>query len=509
LGTSAGSTHGGFPPLEVTKPLLGESSIGETRPMIRCHRRAAVLIWLLLAGLMGCESSPAPERFEREDLLARTWPCNVLVVLLDAARADHFGYLGYDRPTTPNIDRLAAESIVFEQAYVQATGTANSIYSMFTSRYPVFEAVPDLVGQNAIFLADEATTWLEVLSERHPHRLVLSTNAFVRERLGLTQGATDVIEDWRPPARERRGEPPLYATRVTEPALAWIDAHADEGFVAYLHYLEPHEPYLPPEPFLSRFAGDSPRTQLGQTKRLRQLARRTPQPLMVDAVRDLYDGNLAYVDSHVGALMDSLRTRGVLDDTIVVLVSDHGEAFWEHGRRGHGHAPYEELIRVPLIVHLPTVPELAGTRIAEPVEFVDLMPTLMDLMGVPLETHELAGRSWVDVMIAGLGDPERTIHARSNRTKNPVYALRRGGWKWLMHSVDGREELYDLATDPGETLDLVAAGTADPDLLEGFHGAFRDWISGEGLPADATTPVDNRAMDPEVIESLRSLGYID
>lgn len=457
----------------------------------------------------GCGPASTPDELVREDLLARAWPCNVLVVLLDAARADHFGHLGYERPTTPNIDRLAAESIVFEQAYVQATGTANSIYSMFTSRYPVFEAVPDLVGQNAIFLGDEATTWLEALSERHPHRLVLSTNAFVREQLGLTQGATEVIEDWRPPAQERRGESPLYATRATQPALEWIEAHADDGFVAYLHYLEPHEPYLPPEPFLSRFAGENPRTQLGETKRLRRIAQRTPQPVMVDAIRDLYDGNLAYVDSHVGALMDSLRTRGILDDTIVVIVSDHGEAFWEHGQRGHGHTPYEELIRVPLIVHLPTVPELAGTRIAEPVELVDLMPTLMDLMGVPLETHELVGRSLVDAMLAGRADPERTIHARSNRTKDPVYALRRGNWKWLIHSADGQQELYDLSIDPGETTDLVAAGSADAQLLESFHAAFRDWLSGDGSAADDTTPVDNRAMDPEVIESLRSLGYID
>ena len=473
--------------------------------------RSRALVALLLAATLtgGCGGSTTTGELDRDALVARTWSYDVLVVLVDAARADHFGFLGHDRPTTPNIDRLAAESVIFEQAYAQATGTANSVYSFLTSRYPIFETVPDLVGQNAIFLSDEATTLMEILSSRHPHRLVLSTNPFVREHLGMTQGATEVVEDWRPSAAERSGRPPLYAERVTGPALDWIDAHANEGFFAYLHYLEPHEPYTPPEPFVSRFAGEDASTRFGRTQILRQLGQRTPQREIVDRVRDLYDANLAYVDSHVGALVDSLRGRGVLDETILVLTSDHGEAFWEHGRRGHGHAPYEELVRVPLLIRVPGVPEWEGRRIAEPVELVDLLPTLMDLLGLPVDSRQLVGRSLVDAMIAGRADPDRMVHARSNRTVDPVYALRRGDWKWLVHSRDGRQELYDLAADPGETTDLVAAGGADDALLEEFHGAFGRWLRGEHVEAGAASPVDNRQMDADVIESLRSLGYIE
>jgi arylsulfatase A-like enzyme len=398
----------------------------------------------------------------------------VLVVLLDAARSDHFGHLGYDRPSTPHIDELARASVVFEQAYAQASGTANSVYSFLTSRYPVFESVPKLVGQNAIFLGEEALTLVEAMGERHPHRLMLSINPFVREYLGFTQGATKVIEDWRPTADEGRGVPPRYAERVTGPGLSWMRQHAEDGFFAYLHYIEPHEPYLPPEPFLSRLARTPPNARYGRAKVLRQLGQRTPPPKVIDAVKDLYDGNLAWVDSQVGALVDSLHTEGILDRTVLVLISDHGEAFWEHGHRGHGHEPYEELVRIPFLIHVPTV-----------------------------------GRSLVDVMLEGKGDPERLIHVRSNRTERPVYALRKGHWKWMFHVDAERQELYDLASDPGEQEDLVAAGTADPELLQEFGGLLRTWLSSGRSEQLNATPVDNQMLDESMIESLRSLGYIE
>lgn len=462
--------------------------------------------------LPGCGGGGERVPASRDELLAKTWPCDVVVVLLDAARADRFGYQGHQRATTPNIDALAAQSVVFEQAYAQASGTANSVYSFFTSRYPVFESVPDLRGQNAIFLGDDAYTLMEAMAERHPARLMLSTNPFVRAQLGYAQGATTVIEDWEPEPGQDQGKSPKYAERVTGPGMAWIRENHRDGFFAYLHYMEPHEPYMPPEPFLTRFGGENPRHRnLGLAKSLRVLGQQPspPESRTVDIVSDLYDANLAYVDSHVGALVDSLRTEGLLEKTIIALISDHGEAFWEHDKRGHGHTPYEELIRVPMFIYLPTLPGLAGRRISEPVELVDLMPTLLDLMGIPVQSMDLVGRSLVDVMLEGEGDPERLIHSRSNRTAQPVYAVRRGQWKWMFDIGSGRQELYDLGVDPGEQVDLVAAGGADEGLLEEFRSHFRVWLEGGELPGQLASPVDNQMMDEAMIESLRSLGYID
>lgn len=464
-----------------------------------------------LAGLLlaACGGSAAPEQESRDQLLSRTWEYNIVVVLLDAARSDHFGYLGYARSTTPNIDALAARSLVFEQAYAQASGTATSIYSMFSSRYPVFEKVPKLVGQNAILLNEEATTLMEAMAPRHPHRLVLSTNPFVREYLGLTQGATKVIEDWRINSRSNPGEPPRIAERVTTPALTWMLEHAEDGFFAYLHYLEPHQPYHPPEPWLSRMARTAAQPHLGQTETLAKLGKNKPHPRIRDAVIDLYDGNIAYVDSHVGILVDSLRAEHLLERTIIVLISDHGEAFWEHGGLGHGGEPYEELIRVPFIIHVPGVPELQGRRIAEPVELVDLMPTLLEMMGIPIDELDLVGKSLVDIMLAGRGDPERLVHARSNRTDRPAYALREGRWKWILHLEDERQELYDLIEDPGEQFDLVAAGSADSSQLEYFGARLGEWLEHGRIDTERAAPVDNLMLDEAMIESLRTLGYIE
>ena len=466
-----------------------------------------LVAWLSI--LAGCGSSPDPGPAGRDEFLARTWPCNVVVVLLDAARADRFGFQGYERPTTPNIDALAARSVVFERAYAQASGTANSVYSFFTSRYPVFESVPRLVGQNAIFLGEEAHTLIEAMAERHPHRLVLSTNPFVREYLGYTQGATEVIEDWMPEPGHEQGVPPRYAERVTGPGLEWIGRHAEDGFFAYLHYIEPHEPYQPPDPFVDRLSSGRPQPHLGRQKVLRQLGQRTPPQRVIRTVSDLYDANLAYVDSHVGALVDSLEANQLLEKTIIVLISDHGEAFWEHGGRGHGHAPYQELIQVPFFIYLPTVPDLAGTRIEEPVELVDLMPTLLDMMGLPVESMDLVGRSLVDVMLTGAGDPDRVIHARTNRTSNPVYSMQRGRWKWFIRPNTGVQELYDLTSDPGEKIDLVSRNEADEQILAMFRERFRIWIAGGESEQAQASPVDNQMMDEAMIESLRSLGYID
>ena len=464
---------------------------------------------LALLLLAACGGSPEPEAEGRDQLLSRTWEYNVVVVLLDAARSDHFGHLGYDRPTTPNIDSLATRSVVFEQAYAQASGTATSVYSFLSSRYPVFEKVPRLVGQNAILLDQEATTLMEAMASRHPHRLVLSTNPFVREYLGLTQGATKVIEDWRFDPHLKPDEPPRFAERVTAPAFDWMREHAEDGFFAYLHYLEPHQPYLPPEPWLSRLARATAQPRLGQTETLSQLGKREPHPRIKNAVIDLYDGNLAYVDSHVGALVDSLRAGGLLERTIIVLISDHGEAFWEHGGHGHGGEPYEELVRVPFLIPVPGVPELEGRRIAEPVELVDLMPTLLEMMGIPVDELDLVGQSLVNIMLTGKGDPQRLVHARSNRTERPAYALREGRWKWLLHLEDGRQELYDLDEDPGEKFDLVAAGKADASRLENFSAKLGEWLEYGRIDEERAAPVDNRMLDESMIETLRSLGYIE
>lgn len=454
-------------------------------------------------GLMGCA---AQEDHEPDPpVLDQSWSYDVVVVLLDAAAAPHLQIHGYDRPTTPRILELATESVVFERAYAQASGTALSVYSLFTSRYPVFEKVPSLVGQNIVYLEEDAVTLAEALAPRYAARLMLSTNPFVTEHLGYLQGATHAVEDWRPTFEEKRAQPPLYAERVTGPFLDWVDTAASDPYFAYLHYIEPHAPYLPPDAFRRKLARGESRPVRGTMNFLRQLGQRRPPDRVCDNIVDLYDGNLAYVDSHVGALVDSLRARDRWDRTVLVLLSDHGEGFWQHGTKGHGGVPYEEVVHVPLLLRIPGV---EARRVSDPVELVDLLPTLLELAGIPDEDPERVGRSLLPLALGQTQATEnRVIHMRSNRTKAPVYALREGRYKWLLFVNERRHELYDLQTDPGEKEDLVAAGRAPRRIMDRFEAVFAEWLrSGE---AQRSGSIDESALNEEMIESLRSLGYVE
>jgi arylsulfatase A-like enzyme len=315
-----------------------------------------------------------------------------------------------------------------------------------------------------------------------------------------------MFEDWDVLPGGRAENPP-YATRVPPLALPWIHEKRDEGYFAYLHYLEPHAPYMPPEPYLSRLARREPDVTLGSMVSLRNMD--GPQPIEIrERVIDLYDGNLAYIDNEVGALVDTLRAWGEWDRTIFVLMSDHGEAFWQHGAKGHGGVPHEELVKVPLLLRIPGFPELAGTRIHNPVELVDLMPTLVELCGAPSEGLSMVGRSWVPALVGESKDEEpRLIHMRSNRTRRPTFALRYGPWKWIYKLQKDRQHLFDLRSDPGEQRDLLAADADPPDLPVDFPALFREWM--DASAGDVSGPVSEDQIDERMLESLRSLGYID
>lgn len=469
------------------------------------RRGLSIVGWSALALLGSIACSPGNDPEPDRSALDQTWSYDVVIVLLDAAAASHFQTHGYDRSTTPRIAALAEESVVFERAYAQASGTALSVYSLFTSHYPVFEQVPSLVGQNIVYLEESAVTLTEALAPRYRARLMISTNPFVTEHLGYLQGATLAVEDWRPTFEEKRAEPPRYAERVTGPFLDWVDSAATDPYFAYLHYIEPHAPYLPPGVFRENLARGESQPVRGTMKFLRQLGQRRPPDRVCENIVDLYDANLAYVDSHVGALVDSLRARDRWDRTILALLSDHGEAFWEHGTKGHGGVPYEELVHVPLLLR---IPGSAARRVPDPVELVDLFPTLLELAGIPDEYPGRVGRSLLPLALGeGSGRDDRVIHMRSNRTKKPVYALREGRYKWFLFVSEQRHELYDLGADPGEQNDLVAAGRAPRAVMERFEMLFTQWL--RSAEAQTGGSIDESALDEEMIESLRSLGYVE
>jgi len=306
-------------------------------------------------------------------------PCNVILVCWDTVRSDHLGAYGYDEhPTTPFLDRLAERSIVFSRAYAPASWTKPSVPSYFTGTYPCQHGVYEgsargEVGAVTDVLPEEATTLAEVFAQNGYQTAAFVKNAQLRLGNGFEQGF-ELYQDEAGDAREIRWR-----------AVDWLDGvDPDRPFFLYLHCLDAHWPYRVPAEYAGMFAPyDEVRRFHGADSSLRD-AINDGQEAFTDedrqALLSLYDGSLRYLDDQLAQLVEALQLRGLEERTIVCLISDHGEEFGEHGVVGHGNGLWENLLRVPWILH---VPGEAARRVDTAVSLVDLSPTLLRAAGLP------------------------------------------------------------------------------------------------------------------------------
>ncbi|MBU0742497.1 sulfatase-like hydrolase/transferase [bacterium] len=477
---------------------------------------APALVACLLAST-GCGSGGDggdPARQAIDAVVEVTSRQNIIIILLDAAGAKHFSFYGYDRETTPYLSALARESVVFENAYAQASGTMLSVFSYFTSRYPVFGDDVNITRETLLKIPPEMTTMAEVMARRYDHRLGFTCNTWLKSELGHGQGFTEFHHLWDLPtelllAADERGPADVLMIAHT---LEWMKERAQDGFFAYLHFMIPHSPYRPPEPFCSLFTRGPCDKRLGSVDFLNGLQGTRPAPEQAEDIEALYDASLTFIDYALGAMIRKMQAEGVWDDTIFILMSDHGEAFWEHGtHHGHGGIAYEEVVRVPLVVHIPGLPDLAGRRIAQPVELVDLLPTLMELQGIPRDTLQLAGRSLVPLLAgvqsADAGQPPR-IFSQTNRRIPPIFAWYEGDLKLLWEEGGEDLELYDLGTDPGERVNLIGTGDHD-DVAGRLWAELRSFLAQGGAHGAAAEILPVETLDEASRQRLRSLGYID
>ena len=268
-------------------------------------------------------------------------------------------------------------------------------------------------------------------------------------------------------------------------------------------------PYTPPEPWFSMFDPEARGHTDGTAASLRPYREKVPRPELERNTVALYDGNLAWVDSEFGRVVADLKRRGVWDQTIVVVTSDHGEAFWEHGVRGHGTHVYEEFIRIPLVIR---VPGLAARRITETVELIDLTPTLLDLGGVFVPEGSTAGQSLVGALV-GEDTPADLAYFRNHKSGYLEVGVRRGPLKLQYYFGRHREELFNLDTDPAEQNSLVPEEPPAPPevrtLVLGLHDLLELWIAAKdgtgGHFAPAVTGADS--LDADTVEALRAIGY--
>jgi choline-sulfatase len=396
---------------------------------------------------------------------------NVLLITIDTLRADHVGSYGYAAAQTPALDRLAARGLRFTNATTVAPLTLPAHSSLMTGTFPGFHGVRDNGG---FYLGDDQVTLAKLLRARG-YQTGGFVSAFVLDhRWGIAQGFDRYYDDFD--LAKYRVDIGLDAVQrpaseVVAKAIEWLDHDAARPFLAWVHLYEPHAPYDPPEPIRARFP-----------------------PTMIGA----YDGEIATADIQVGRLIDHLGAAGRLDRTLVVLLGDHGESLGEHGEEQHGFFIYDADVRIPLIVAGAGLP---ARVVDDQVRIVDVMPTILQLLGIDVP-GAVQGRSLLPLL---RGAPLDLVAASET-----WYPRHHYGWSELTSIRDGRyhfiaaprRELYDLQLDPAELHDIAADSPARADALE---RALRTFVA---QTSATRAPAAPRPVDPDVEERLRSLGYV-
>jgi arylsulfatase A-like enzyme/tetratricopeptide (TPR) repeat protein len=399
---------------------------------------------------------------------------NVILVTLDTTRADHLACYGYSGVKTPTLDALAGRGVLFEQCAASSPFTLPSHSTIMTGMYPTYHGVR-INGNTA--LGEEQTTLAEVLAGRG-YQCGAFIGAFVLDgRWGLKQGFQhyDDAFDLKKYKHLDLGMVQRPGNEVTDAALAWLDGRKDKPFFAWVHFYDPHSPYHPPEPFASEY----PKSPVGQ-----------------------YDGEIAFMDSQIGRLESWLETNGLVKNTVVVLIGDHGEGLGSHGEGTHGYFIYDYAVHVPFLIVTP-LEGLKGVRVSSQVRTADVFPTVLDLVGAGASPR-VNGRSVVPLMLdpdAGDLGPAYSESMAPNLHYGwaPLRALRTASFKFIDAP---RPELYDLTRDRAEATDVQARY---PDRAL----AMKKELDRLVFETSQGAPVPQAAnLDKETVERLAALGYI-
>lgn len=399
---------------------------------------------------------------------------NVVLITLDTLRADFVGTYGNAQVRTPHLDRLGSEGVVFEQAMTSAPLTLPAHSSIFTGQFPPRHGVRDNGG---FFLGPDQVTMAELLSAQG-FKTGATVGAFVLDsKWGLDQGFATYQDDFDLTRVKAMSLASIRrpGNEVVDLALKWMDGVAGQRFFSWLHLYDPHAPYVAPEPYKSQFQGHP------------------------------YRGAVAFTDAQVGRVLTFLKDRGLADRTIVVVSGDHGEGLGEHGEDTHGFFIYQSSMHVPMIVYAP-FSNTAGRRVAQPVRTVDILPTVLDLLQMPVP-ESLAGVSLAPLMAGARELPNVSMEAYAEA----MYPLHHYGWSELTATrsdryklIDApRPELYDLERDPKELNNIYEERRSVADaMLRNLREQKR--LMAAAAPA-APKPEE---VDPETRARLAALGYV-
>lgn len=431
---------------------------GSYRPLLVLLCLAASLVW-------GCRRS-APSAQPQTTLR----PLNLVLVTIDTLRADRLGCYGYTKIETPNLDALAARGVLFENAVASAPLTPPSHASMFTGQYPYLHGVRNTGG---FVLQSSSTTLAEILQEQGWDTAAFIGASVLKKLFGFHQGFS-VYDDQMPrpdASGQSREYPERPAGEVVSRAVRWLEAQSGKPFFLWVHVFDPHLPYEPPGEFRQKYRGR------------------------------LYDGEVAYVDRELGRLMEAVRKKAPPQTTLWAVLSDHGESLGEHGEFTHGVFLYEETLRIPFLLAGPGVPE--GKRVAAQARTIDLLPTLLDLMG-GAPPDGVQGISlvpaWNDKPVDTAYCYAETLFPKMNMGWAELRAIRTNRWKYIQAP---KPELYDLEQDPEETRNVLADHPGEAQQLQARLRGLLGARAHGGSEKVQTSLVDERTL-----RQLKTLGYL-
>ena len=446
---------------------------------------------------------------------------HVILISLDTTRADHFGFYGSPTVQTPNLDKLASESIVLDDFMTVAPTTLAAHTSLFTGKYPQSHGVP----RNGFLVNDENVLLAELLQQAG-----FATAGFIGAfplsgQFGIAQG----FDHWDEEFERFEGVDPVLvnertADRVTDAVISYFDGvDLDRRQFLFVHYFDPHAPYQAPSPYDT---GYDPRGRDGQRDWFSLVSechglsatRTQPSAEILEEARRMalqYASEVSYTDAHVGRLLAYLRGRGILDDALLVVTSDHGESFWEHGECfDHGWNTNDSTMRTVGLIRLPGASG-AGTRLSGLVANIDILPSVLDYLGIPIP-RAIDGES-LDLRSASPSAPGNPRFGQATKPwdsveKDPRWhnlhksrCIRDGKYKLIQIPATGTEYLYDLAQDPGESRNLLAGSAPN---VEAIAGPMRQKLEAW---AASPTPLPTQFVHGEqndVLLRLKALGYL-
>lgn len=414
---------------------------------------------------------------------------NIIIILSDALRKDHLGCYGYKRDTTPNIDLFAKDATLFKNAFAQSPSTKPSIASLFTSRYPS--------QHNTIYNEDALNstyiTLAEVLKENNYLTAGFIENPVISGVFNYNQG----FDSWELDDRRHIEETDESMADFDRKIFTWLDVHYKQPFFLYIHYIDPHMPYNAPAQFKNFFDENHDESKIGDIDK-----RFEDEKLSHESEKNLeylilsYDNEVRYIDSRFRELIIKLKQLKILDDSIVIFLSDHGEGFLEHKRFQHSYSVYSELVNMPLIIRYP---KLFKKRYEKKyVQQIDIFPTIMYILKIPSDSLSLEGNNILsrfnknikivsEHLIEGWRTPQRCV----------MY----NNWK-LIQDIDlGTYSLFNIAEDPLDHKNLIEENTTTANSLKFY---LAEWQKNLGDKKEASKV----RLDKSLEEKFKSLNYI-